>query len=420
MNKNLIAFVTRFIAVVVFLILSCGIIWAAGNGTLPFYERSRDESSRDEMSGSVVSIPEISTPPEVSVVEPIDFSAYLINISEKSNYPDHKLSDKVYDKTNTVFAFAKKSLPANGIISIVPRMGFLFLTKSDGGVSLLDANGEVIFEQIPEGYEFAGVRDFQNRPLFKLNNQYYFLNGKNFNLGSYTAIKDDRGINFDYPSYYGASNGKIEKYRYNNSWGLRYIGGSAIVVYPGYQEVFHYSEGYAVANYYGNLIIFDSRPLEVARGFLPPLTRGIESLGYFYFDHGLMRVRKMAAGVSTEGLIYKDFTSFMLPADFELVCYYNGVLTLKKGDRYGYMKHTGEWLVNANLSAASPFIEGVASYRNAEGKYGMIALDGKALLPPVFDYISDCSGGVIVAYEKEQGYFIINKLVLETSGDAEE
>lgn len=419
MNKHIYGIISKSIAVVAFLLISCLIIWAADNRALPFYNNDNNNGPHTEVSLSDVSVPEHSQVVDISKPKPtIDFSDNLRFIEQNDQYPEHAISDKVYDKNNTVFTFAKQEIPTDGIMSMVPRMGYIFITKTDGTVSLWDASGETIFDVLPVGYEFAGVRDFQNRPLFVSNNKYYYIKDNVFDISSYTAGKDDRGISFDYPSYYGASDGTMEIYRYNNSWGIRYNVSKGVVLYPGYKEAYYFNEGYAIAVAHNNTMsIIDSRKIVIGQNFLAPLTKGIESLGYFYFDHGLTRVRVLSNGKSTEQLMYPDFTKFNLLPDFELVHYYNGVLTLKKGDRYGYMRYTGEWLANADMIAASPFIEGVAVFKSANGKYGMLDLDGRTLLPAEFDYISDCSGGIIVAYEKDHGYFIINKRVPEQIPD---
>ena len=418
MNKNISGIITKTIAVVAFLLLSCFVIWAADNRFLPFYNPDNNDKPNIETSLSDISVPENSQVEENSQpdLKP-DFFSFLRYIEPKEQYPEHKVSDKVFNKADTVFTFAKQNIPADGIQSLVPRMGYLFLTKTDGTVSLLDAAGEVIFDAIPEGYEFAGVRDFSNRPLFISNNKYYYLDGTKFVLSSYIASKDDRGIIFDYPSYYGASDGKTVKLNIGRYWGIAYRPGSGYAVYPAYREAYYFSEGYSVAVTYNNDLRILNHIKIIGQNFLPPLTKGIESLGYFYFDHGLTRVRSVVNDKNVEQLIYSDLTLFNMLPDFELVHYYNGVLTLKKGDRYGYMRYTGEWLANADMIAASPFIEGVAVFKSASGKYGMLDLGGRTLLPAEFDYISDCSGGIIVAYEKDHGYFIINKRVLEQIPD---
>lgn len=414
MPKNVINLISKVIVVLVFLILSCVVIWAAGNGKLPFYDDIYDIPSHYDISGSELSFPDESSEPEVSIPDTKpDFSTYFANIASSAPSSDYILSDRVYDKNTTSFVFSKEALSSQGIQSMIPRMGYIFLTKDDGTISLLNSSGNVIFEQIPEGYVFAGVRDSQNRPLFLFEKKYYYLSGTEFVLSEYEEGRHGRGISFDYPSYYGVSDGTVERYKYAGNWGLRYTEKKGVVIYPGYKSVYYYSEDVAIAvTHNGKIALYNRMPWKYNEKYFAPLSTGIESLGYFYFDHGLTRVRKIEAEKSIEMLIHPDLAVFQIPMDFEMTCYYNGVLTLKKGDRYGYMKHTGEWLANPTMSAASPFIEGVASFRNEYGKYGMLDLSGRILLPAVFDYISDCSGGVIIAYEKDHGYYIINKLML--------
>ncbi|OGO90696.1 MAG: hypothetical protein A2Y17_03125 [Clostridiales bacterium GWF2_38_85] len=414
MNRNYLNYILKFSFIVLFLILSYSIIWAASNNLLPFFNYSEVETSKEIIEATssypeATSSPETSTPPII-----IDFSTYLINIKNKENYPAYQTTDFPYDN-NSIFAFAKSEIINLKIVSMVPRMGYIFVTYDDNSISLLDNTGNVIFDKIPDGYTFAGVRDIENRPLFLFEDKYYYLDINNiFTLSEYDEGRNGRGIQFDYPSYYGESNSIIEKYKYGNFYGLRYIKSKAVYLSAYYKAIYSYSEGICSAiysNYYGQdrLFFYNEKRQSVSKEYLPPLTNGIESLGYYYFDHGLTRIRTEENGVSKELLMYKDTTLFQLPPDFELVSYNNGVLILKKGNKYGYMKYTGEWLTDPVYKYAGPFIEGVAVVSQGS-KYGLIDINGNTILPEVFDFISSCSGGVVIMHEEENGYYILNKM----------
>ena len=410
MKRNITHTISKLFIVILLLIISSGVIWAASNNQLPLYNFSINDSNQTESYNENSYLDISNYDPDTSKIPVnVDFSTYLINIKNKDDYSDYVITDLVYSyKDNYILAFAKSIIKENNIKSITPRMGFIFVTYNDESISLLDSNGDVIFDKIPDGYTFTGVRDYENRPLFSFENKYYYLDDYNiFVLSEYDEGRYGRGINFDYPSYYGASDGTIKRFG-KSLWGLK--NNSITLLSALFSNVYFYSEDICSAVYYGKLYFYRYKEyVAFSKQYLPPLTTGIESLGYFYFDHGLTRVRSESNGISKELLMYSDGTLFQLPQDFELVSYYNGILTLKKDDKYGYMKYTGEWITNPSYKYAGSFIEGVAVVSKGD-KFGLIDTYGNQILPEVFDYISNCSSGVIVLYEKDNGYYIINKM----------
>ena len=60
---------------------------------------------------------------------------------------------------------------------------------------------------------------------------------------------------------------------------------------------------------------------------------------------------------------------------------------------------------------AGPFSEGLCVLGYEGGKCGMIDTEGNVVIPFVFDYISDVSGGRIALYESSIGWSVIQKMV---------
>lgn len=154
-----------------------------------------------------------------------------------------------------------------------------------------------------------------------------------------------------------------------------------------------------------------------------PLLSGIESLGHYYFDHGLMRLRvqswdcyqfaeyDMVRIVTDEEiLVDPKGNQFNIPTGYKLISYSNGILLLEKNGRYGYMNYLGAWITEPDLISANPFLEGVAVCRNKNGSYGVIDRDGDIIIPFTYDYISNISGGTLAAYGASFGWTIYQKM----------
>lgn len=152
-------------------------------------------------------------------------------------------------------------------------------------------------------------------------------------------------------------------------------------------------------------------------GYYLPETFGIESIGMFTFDHGLMRVRRCIYDYYHEQelvrdediLIQQDGTEFKIPQDYKLAGYSDGVLLLEKDGYYGFLDYTGRWIAQPIYTYAQPFVEGLAVIGFSTGKRCMIDTEGNIVLPFIYDYISNVSSGVVGAYSSD-GWSIFNKM----------
>ncbi len=200
---------------------------------------------------------------------------------------------------------------------------------------------------------------------------------------------------------------------------------------------YNYSEGYAcVANEKGQMHFIDTAGKQtfeteidtynaygrrVIDNLLLPLTDGEEALGFYYFDHGLVRVRRQIYDYyqlkdfdmkmieyDNDELIYADGTKFLLAEGYDIISYSNGLILLEKGGRYGYMDYTGAWLIEPSLSGAKPFVEGLAAVA-VNGKWGMIDTAGNTVIPFDYDSVQSVSSGVIVCHS-DRGWTIFVKM----------
>ena len=169
---------------------------------------------------------------------------------------------------------------------------------------------------------------------------------------------------------------------------------------------------------------FNSVGRPVVDNYYLPLTNGIESLGCYYFDHGLVRVRRQSYDKGQDNvyhmlrpefdddeLIYADGTRFTLAEGYDVISYSDGMILLRSGGgRYGYMDYTGAWIVQPELDDAKPFVEGLAPIFRG-GKWGVIDTSGDVVIPLAYDNVQTTSSGLIVCH-REGGWTVFAKMAL--------
>lgn len=225
--------------------------------------------------------------------------------------------------------------------------------------------------------------------------------------------------------------------------------------YP-YVAAYNYSEGYAVVkkDFYWthkpedkkkDPVKYTSRELTVIdetgkqklksrKGFLTslnwfanefycdPLIPDITAIGSYYFDHGLLRIRRqyydryiyteyhnMVIGADEDILIYPDGTEFYIPPGYDMLAYSDGMILLEKDGQYGYMDYTGRWIIQPTLDGASPFVEGVAAME-MDGEWGMMDTKGNVVIPFRYDYVSNASSGIVAAFSESDGWELYTKM----------
>ncbi len=163
----------------------------------------------------------------------------------------------------------------------------------------------------------------------------------------------------------------------------------------------------------------------VTEYLLPPLSSGEESIGFFYYDHGLVRVRRQVAdwsyadrvAIDEDILIDKTGAEFPVPQGYDIVAYSDGVILLKRDGKYGYMDYTGAWIAQPIYDFARPFMEGLAAVGFDSGECLMIDTAGEIVIPAgIYTHISDASSGVIAAYSPETGWNVLYKMAKYTEG----
>lgn len=365
---------------------------------------------------------------------------YLAEASFSPVSEEYTLSDGVYDDTyrlslvtptdKTFFDKAKYAVTYENedgttstsyYFTMWPRMGFI-IAADENGRAALNAKGETIV--FPENYSmvFLGIRDAQNRPIFKeWRSDTLFAVAQDGSLTetTYDERLDFRGVNFDYPSYYGVSDdAECEVVSTRSGFGYRVHEGKSVPA--AYEKAFAFSEGYGCACDAQNRLYFYNADGRLRVGGLASILYGAgeetgeRALGYYYFDEGLTRAvrRRYVRGElqsEYETFVNRKGEEFRVPADYTVYSYSCGRILLEKNGLAGYMTSRGKFICEPTFTYARPFFEGLAVVGEEGGKKGMIDRDGKYVIEPLFDEITDCSGGVICLYDKSCGWQIINK-----------
>ena len=156
---------------------------------------------------------------------------------------------------------------------------------------------------------------------------------------------------------------------------------------------------------------------------MEPLTKGIESIGHYYFENGIVRVRKQVIDYwnyesnervrvvkDYDCLIRVDGSEISLPAGYTLEGYSDGMAILSKNGVYGVYDVTGQWIAQPLFADAKPFMSGLCSLTLPDGRCGMIDRMGNVVLPFAYESISSVSSGLVAAYSDENGWEIFTLL----------
>lgn len=283
--------------------------------------------------------------------------------------------------------------------------------------------------------EFA-VSEEQLTDLRVPSAAYHKNSGKLFRFPSYTFTKKEEKKIDDKPYY---------SYKVTEVlWGYMDAKGN-VVVEPRYKKAYNYSEdGFAVVedkyghlcvlnewgsivyNYFDNTYAFPELGIMYSRdGHYLPDTFGTENTGMLWFDQGYVRMRRKLVDIENGYIDKRDYSTLVdtegntlnIPAGCSIEGYSDGVMLIKHGDRYGYMKTDGSWLVEPTLSYAKPFSEGLAVMGYSKNAQGVIDTEGNLILYPMYSHIESCSGGVITAFSEVGGWSVFNKMSQNTEKD---
>lgn len=340
------------------------------------------------------------------------------------------------------------------------------LVDNGSTVSLLNGSGDLLDGSFDINlYLPAYTRDSDGAPQFKtvttsrygVSTVKYFMFDENggFVASDYNDAAENRGLYINYPSYYGVSDSSYTRAYKDGSYGYATQRAGVLSGYR-YTGAYEFSEelaattkldevlGVDVLSYVntrftnkitGSASAYNHGPYynlsgrRVSSVYRLPDTRGTESLGFFYFDHGLVRIRRQEYDYyhtydslaydyhghyilccTDEDLVMRsDGTLYDVPGGYTVKAYSDGIFLLEKDGLYGFMDYTGSWIAQPIYDYAEPFSEGLAVIGSGD-KRGVIDTNGRFVIPMLFDYIQSCSGGIIPAWDGANGWHIFNKV----------
>ncbi len=423
-------------------------------GEEPADDAGTDEAEAD--AADVVYVPEVVTGefvPGETVLGKLTFSfqlpdSYSLRKRRRESEVVRKPSDDSEWYADTVAA--REERPALELY-----MGYILL---DNGreLSLIASDATPLSAIDERVYYPAYVRDRYDRPLFYRKSaegeiMYFYMDadGKNFVSTEYDEVAEGRGLKFDYPASYGKSDSGVTTDKNDVTGRMAYVmRGVGMVTMYDFTRAYAYSEGFAAVTTTksrGGLYFLDANGQrafdtweyyfnehgrDVYGNLMPPLTGGIEQIGSYYFDHGLVRVRRQVIDaynwayvgrvrtvLEEDILIRPDGSVYELPAGYALEGYSDGMILLSKNGRYGFIDYTGEWIAQPIFTAATPFVCGLATLTTEDGRVGMIDTEGNIVLQFTYDYISQVSDGLIATYREENGWTVLKMMQLPETQD---
>lgn len=397
----------------------------------------------------------------------------IVTPGENGENTDDLMNDERY----VVLEEIRESRPA-----VELYMGYIILDDGDE-FFLLDSSGNPLCRYDADRYIPAYTRDRQGRPLFKRDDGYYFHisdDGASFVFSDYDPETDSRGLHFDYPLLWGKSDStsvfvvsepeadvaamtelygeefmeavntgdeealaalaeltlpsrRIYGYEVRNANGwvigkltenkftmaLPFMENRAAVTTDEDRGSLYFINQNGYRSFVNVTTYLNEHNRYVTEYVMPPLTNGIESIGHYYYENGIVRIRRQIVDywnyeVRQKTRIVKDYDCLVrldgseipLPAGYTLEGYSDGRAILSKNGFYGVYDITGRWIAQPIYVSAKPYMSGLCVLTLPDGRSGMIDTEGNIVLPFTYDFISSVSSGLIATYRGENGWVI--------------
>ncbi len=414
MKKKLFLDFVQYIFAVVAVALTVAYIFAFDKGVLPFMDESylylREEGNQE----ADVSVPVVDDNNESEAVV-ITADAFVASLPQRAEV----LYTGMYDSaTCRLVSISLVPVGNIGAGSLELRMGYLHKKDAEGTVvsvySVKDGVGDI--GTAVGNAVLQNLRDGEGNPVFYLDGGFFCLKDGVLKPTEYDGKNFDKGVSY-YPSYYSGSDSAYTLFSEGESWGMKAADGTVIVPAE-YADVYGASEGRIIAvDASAGVDIYstDGTLLSDSVYTVPTEAESDKPLiGCYFYRNGYTRAYKDEKSV----LVDKDGNEANLPSGFEVAAYSDGIALLKQSytDRdgkttelYGYMTSAGKWITTPDYTDAAPFYEGLAAVCGTDGKWGMIDTEGNVVIPMVFDSISNCQDGAILAYESKYGNCVFGK-----------
>jgi hypothetical protein len=360
-----------------------------------------------------------------------------VKVPVQYTYRTEKLAINYYDETANAY---RQDVRTNTVPVLRSYMGYILMDEKNGAdwyVSVFDSAGKAVYSKLPS-FSPGYTRDENGNPIFIYGGKYCYFENNSTMMWSESDFRLSPALFGSYSRDYGQPNAGLSLYYDTRTGRYGYVDADGnTAIYPSYYFAADFSpDGLAVVadadrklsviDTYGRVVI-NSRSnayLKSANGryvydqYTLPAAMTSENIGMMYFDKGWLRVRAVThenynprlITSDTDKLINAKGVEFNVPSGYEIAYYADGVLTLKKDKYYGCFTTSGKWIAQPVYTYAGAFNEGLCVLMQEDGKTGMIDTNGNVVMDFVYDSISDISGGVITAYEKNNGWTAYTKI----------
>ncbi|MBO4423154.1 MAG: WG repeat-containing protein [Clostridia bacterium] len=293
----------------------------------------------------------------------------------------------------------------------------MFVVADGKKLSFYNGSGRLIYTY--EGEKelvFAYERDKEDRPLFILDEKYWYIDEATSQLSeSDFDVRDSRGLHYNYPSSFGKSDGQYVSYRSGDYHGVADADGRTVRTAI-FEEGYNYSDGLGLISYKGDACYLNEAGKVAIDDFEIVVQRDEGGIGSIYFDGGYVIVRKIIYNPIKRTKVEEDMEvlidtrgrEYELPKGYNIVSYSDQRILVENNKKYGFYAVKGAWIADTVYTYATPYYEGLAVVGSNAAK-GVIDLNGDFVIPMSYSYISVCSGGIIVCYSQQTGYEVYIK-----------
>ena len=287
-------------------------------------------------------------------------------------------------------------------------MGYI-IASENGVTSVYSPEGEKLVSVSTDTLaELSYQRDKNGLPVFRINGSDCVVKNGTFEKAS----ASDKGFYFNYSSSF-ASQKTLSAEKKDGIWVYKNANGEEVLSVA-CERAFDFSGTYGVIYKNGELFVINENGKETTSA-LPVGDTSIYGTGSLYFDSGYVMVRKI---VYRKGTLTEDYdvlvnykgVELAPPTGTKLISYSNQRMLVEKDGKYGFYALKNDWTAEIKYTYATPFCEGLAVVGDADGKKGVIDLDGRVVVPFEYDRITECCDGVFLAYSQNNGWCAFAKL----------
>lgn len=412
------------------------VLYAEGYYDISFIDRDvpdDGEKTPPETEGSIPNESDTSVPED-------DVTEDKINIPDAGGYlaEGYGVSGEMYDKDVHIIAKLSLELPHNYTSGTIVKpytsvtlgrdgvqreylymkteqdlysaelyMGYIIVTEN-GISSVYTPTLEKILE-VPKTSlgELVYMTDKSGAPVFEKDGEFFKIENK-------TLVKTEK---YDTGLYFNRTESPRDIYAVNGTGGVVYKSSDGEVLFKADGEYgYGFSEGFGMTYDGDDAYFYNEDGKMKIDDFFKVGKRDIYAKGAIYFDSGYVMVRNIVINHKNkvtedyETLINTSGREYTLPFNTTLISYSNQRLLLERDGKYGFYALKNDWITDIEYTYATPFCEGLAVVGDKNGKKGVIDVHGNTVVGFEYTHITECAGGIFLAYSETDGWCAFAKL----------